>query len=227
VRGLQAATSVLVLLASAAALLGIARNRRLRDGWAFAAYLAAVLLLEGAVVLWPGRFFHWWFFLLKQAVYDVLKVGVAVELAHQAFRVYPAARATARRVLFGVLLGSTGLIALAAARADHWTGWQPPIVSGTIWLFTATAALVLWYRLPLHAWHRAILAGFTPYLLVFVTLLRVLETHEAKSAYAALGFLDSLAFLVVTVWWAVSAWRPYPERSVAPEVARRLRLEAV
>jgi hypothetical protein len=197
--------------ATLAAVTGVFARGRQRDCWSFAAYLVVVAACEGAVVFWPERFFAWWFFVTKQSLYDVLKVAVALELAHRTFRVFPGARATARRVVFTVLAASTVLIAASSALGSRWTAWQPPVVSATIWLFGATALLVVWYRLPLHAWHRAILAGFTPYLLVFVTLLSVLEKQGAR--YAALGLLDSIAYLGVMLYWALVAWRRPPREA--------------
>jgi hypothetical protein len=225
VQGLQTVTSVLFLLCAAAAVAGVVWNRRYRTCWSFAVYLVAALACEAAVVLWPQRFFHWWFFITKQAVYDILKVGIALELAHQAFLVFPGARAAGRRVVFAVLAASTALIGWSSIHLRTWTDWQPPVVSATIWLFAATAVVVLWYRLPLHAWHRAILLGLTPYSLVFVTLLSVLQKWGAREAYATLGLLDSIAFLAITAWWAVAAWRPYPEGRMAADLARRLGVE--
>jgi hypothetical protein len=225
VQGLQTATSVLFLICAAAAVSGVFRNRRYRACWSFAAYLVAVLACEAAVVLWPQRFFHWWFFITKQSAYDILKVGVALELAHHAFLVFPGARLAGRRVVFAVLAASTALIAWTSLHGRTWTDWQPAVVSATIWLFASTAAVVLWYRLPLHAWHRAILLGLTPYQLVFVTLLSVLQKWGAREAYATLGLLDSIAFLVMTAWWAVAAWRPYQEPPMSAGMARRLGLD--
>ena len=39
---------------------------------------------------------------------------------------------------------------------------QPRILNGTIWVFTSQAALILWYRLPVDSFHKAILIGFIP-----------------------------------------------------------------
>jgi hypothetical protein len=207
IRSVQLVVSYLSLVSTLAAVAGVFVRGRQRDCWSFATYLVVVSACEGAIAFWPERFFQWWFFVTKESLYNVLKIAVALELAHRAFHVFPGARATARRVVFTVLAASTVLIGASSALSSDWTDWQPPVVSATIWLFGATATLVVWYRLPLHMWHRAILAGFAPYLLVFVTLLSVLEKQGALTAYAALGLLDSIAYLAVMVCWAFVAWR--------------------
>ena len=39
---------------------------------------------------------------------------------------------------------------------------QPRILNGTIWVFTSQAALILWYRLPVDSFRKAILIGLIP-----------------------------------------------------------------
>ena len=55
--------------------------------------------------------------------------------------------------------------------------WQPGVATAALWLLTATALLVVWYQVPVHDWQRAIMLGLAPYLLVFVTLIGLLQRH--------------------------------------------------
>ena len=120
---------VLILLTLA----GILTRRRAAMCWSFVAYLSAILVGNSLVSFWPHRFFDAWFWFAQQALYDALKMAIAVELAYRTFQAFPAAQATARRVLFGLLiLTSLALVGfhrpfLAAAR--HSTA--PPCSNGS------------------------------------------------------------------------------------------------
>src|SRR5215470_9563969 len=81
-------------------IVGILIQRRQQLCYSFLAYLVAIFTGNCLVTFWPDRFFAGWFWMLKQAVYDVAKLAVALELAQSAFRAFPGARATARFVLF-------------------------------------------------------------------------------------------------------------------------------
>ena len=182
----------------AAAVLGIRRLRRSRSS-----------LGNSLVTLWPARFYNASFWVLKQGVYDVLKMALALELAWRAFGAFPGAWRTARRG------------AARPARAQHGSAvprWRSPSIllsdavgvaaergDGGLWLLTATALLVVWYQVPIHDFQRAIMLGLAPYLLVFVTLLDLLRRHGWK-VRAEVGLADSLAYMGV-VFWVWAAWR--------------------
>ena len=87
--------------------------------------------------------------------------------------------------------------------------WQPSVATAALWLLTATALLVVWYQVPVHDWQRAIMLGLAPYLLVFVTLLDLLQRH-GWTARAEVGIVDSVAYLALVVFWAWAAWRRDP-----------------
>src|SRR5262249_4486389 len=150
----------------------------------FTTYLLLILTCNSLSTFWPETFYTQWFWILKQGLYDAMKMGIAAELAFRVFQAFPTAQATARRVLFALLAGT----ALSVVRVPHIGGgdspnaygaaameWEPRVLTGTIWLLNGLALLVIWYRAPLHAYHKAILLGFVPYLLVFTTLLSFLK----------------------------------------------------
>jgi hypothetical protein len=89
---------------------------------------------------------------------------------------------------------------------------------------TATAVLVVWYRLPVHAFQRAILMGFTSYLLVFTTVLNILRAH-GFDLRQQLNLVDTFAYAGVMAWWAYATWRADEKFAVAPQVLHRLQLE--
>jgi hypothetical protein len=217
------AVKVLVLFT----IVGILLQRRQRLCYSFLAYLVAILTGNCLVTFWPDRFFAEWFWMLKQAVYDVAKLAVALELADSAFRAFPGARATARFVLFCILVATTTAIigvSTSASFSEVVGEWHPRILSGTIWLLTATAVLVVWYRLPVHAFQRAILLGFTSYLLVFTTALNVLR-DRGWDIRPWVNTIDGLAYAGVMAWWAYATWRADEKLALAPQMLRRMQLE--
>ena len=208
-------------------IVGILVQRRQHLCWSFLAYLMAILTGNCLVTFWPDLFYAKWFWMLKQAVYDLAKLAVALDLAHSAFRAFPGARATARFFLLCILSVTALAVIGISASAPYSvavTEWHPRILSGTIWLMTATAVLVVWYRLPVHAFQRAILLGFTSYLLVFTTALNVLR-GQGWELRPWVNTIDSLAYAAVMGWWAYATWRADEKLALAPHMLRQLQLE--
>jgi hypothetical protein len=214
---LQVALSHAVKLALIAVLTGLLVRGRARLCWSFAGYLVAILVGNSLASLWPSRFYTPQFWVLKQAVYDALKVAVALELAWRAFEAFPGALHTARRALL-VLLGTSTLVLGAltppSSYATLWD-WQPGSATAALWLLTATALLVVWYQVPVHDWQRAIMLGLAPYLLVFVIVLDLLRRRGWTSFQATAGVVDSLAYLCVLAFWTWAAWRDDPSPPLA------------
>ena len=216
-----------VRLAVLAALAGIVARKRYRVGWSFPAYLLLILVFNTLVTFWPQRFYVRSFWMIQQTAYDVAKLAVAIELAVRAFGAFPGARATAR-VVFSVILVVTtaGIATLSADAGSDWQlEWHYRIISGTIWLMAATGLLVVRYHLPVHPYHRAILLGFVPYLLVFTTLLNVLQHYGSTWLYFINAF-DGTAYLLFALWWTYSSWRRDEEVVDIRELTRRFRKEA-
>jgi hypothetical protein len=132
----------------------------------------------------------------------------------------------ARRWTTLLLVASTALIVLGPSRAYYtMPEWQPRILLGITWLLTLLAVIALWYRLPVHVWHRALLLGFSTYLLVFTVLLQILRMH-GWAPRPWVGLADGGAYLMLTCWWAFSAWRHEPlPAEVSVAVAHRLGLK--
>ena len=208
----QAGVALVVRLLLLAVLTGMLWRGKVRYCWAFAAYVLAALLGNTLVSLWPDRFFNPSFWMFKQGVYDVLKVAIALELAWRSFGAFPGALRTARRVLLALLAVSTLAIVWLGSPSSYETlwEWQPPVATAALWLLTVTALMVVWYQVPVNGWQRAIMLGLAPYLLVFVSLLGVLERRGWALAGEFFATAETLAYLALVAFWAWAAWRREP-----------------
>jgi hypothetical protein len=159
-------------------------------------------------------------YMLLQVVSASLRFGVALELTYRIFGAFPAAKVTARRVLF-VLLVATAVTALATVSPNATdtrihSEVVPRMASAAIWMLTALAVLVLWYRLPLAPLPRAILMWFAPYLLLFTIGMSLLFDPALQHFRVWVGYLDPLAFFILTNYWLRVAWRTAPESALLP-----------
>jgi hypothetical protein len=202
------------LLLLAACLAGLFVRRRQALCVSFTLYLAAVLLSDTLVLLWPDRYHIWEFWVLKESVHNLLKFGIALELTVRTFRAFPAARNTATGLVLTVLVltwlsvGATPDIEVAQPR-ELAVSLQPYVLAGTLWLFLAISALILWYRLPVVPLHKALLLGFVPYLLVFTVAINLLRA-SGGNARAVAGYTKTVAYQLLLAYWVYSAWRRWP-----------------
>ncbi len=209
--------AVLIVLALA----GLLVHRRYRLSWAFGAYLLAVLLGNRLPQLWPERFFTPRFWNAKELAYAVLKVGIAVELGVLTFARFP----RARRIFLG-LVAALVAVALVVQLApsipqagEAWASYVNPRGQACVlWFLAGMLALVRYYRVPLHPFHRTLLLGFGLYLGMYVGALSVLRARGAE-AYTFYSALDPAAYAATMGIWAWACWRRAPEMS---EVARSL-----
>lgn len=219
-----------VIAALAVALGGVIVRRRVSECWMFPVYLAVVLGCESAVSLWPERFFVWSAYVVRQWTYDVCLLGVAFELARRAFMAFPGARATARPVFLAIL--TITAISIFAATPAGTRGnasfyitailtIEPRLLNATIWLFVATARLVIFFHLPVSDWHRAISLGFAGYLVLSVTGLNLLRSF-GWDIRPWISFWDGSAYLALCAWFAVAAWQKAEARAVVPISVHRL-----
>lgn len=206
------------------ALAGILTRRRAHLCWSFFGYLAAILACNSLVSFWPEHFFKPWFWILQHGLYDALKMGIAVELAFRTFQAFPRAKVTARRVLFGLLL-VTSVALIGIPTTSNYSvvvlEWQPRVLTGTIWLMNGLAILITWYRVPVHPYHKAVLLGFVPYLLIFTTLLSLLR----EGGWGMLPYIqvaEPVAYLALVGFWAYAAWRPETRPEASPAVVQLL-----
>src|SRR6266542_856819 len=91
---------------------------------------------------------------------------------------------------------------------------QPRVLNGTVWLFTGMAVLILWYRLPVDTFHKAILTGFVPYLLIFTIGLNALDSY-GWNIRDLINYVLPTAYLLLLAYWAWAAWAPLAVPAVA------------
>jgi len=208
------------------ALVGIVWRGRAHLCWSFVAYLITVIVSNSLFTFWPETFLKAWFWILQEGIFGALNMAIAVELGFRIFQAFPAAQATARRLLFVLLVAtSAALIGLpvipsAAGMGDVVLDWQSRVLTGTIWLMNGLALLITWYRVPVHSYHKAILLGFVPYLLVFTTMLTLVRQNEWL--LRAIQSADPAAYMLLTAFWTWSAWKPETQPDVSAAVIRWL-----
>ncbi|HEY7921954.1 MAG TPA: hypothetical protein VII62_02155 [Vicinamibacteria bacterium] len=208
-----------------ALLIAMAMRGRLGLCWSLTLYVVATLVGNSLATFWPQRFFNYNFWVLKQGVYDSLKIAVAIELAWRAFSAFPGAWRIARVVIGVLLVAST--LAVVWFTPRHWTyaqvwEWQPAVVTAGVWLLTAVALMVVLYQIPIGDWQRAIVLGFAPYMLASVTLMNLLE-RRGWQVKQQVALLDSVAFVGLILFWTHAAWRQEePEREGEPVPVRSI-----
>ena len=211
------------LTAAALALAGLFLRGHVRICRCFAAYLASMVVLSSLTALWPAIFWTWPAYLFRQGFYDVLKIGTALELGYWAFLGFPGAAQTARVIVLLFLVATLAAI-LALPNQAEASGYlladvRTRLEVGTAWIFTALAALVRWYRVPLNRLHRTLIVSFTAYLLVFGTAMKLAGDLPVMRGLAA---VESLAYTAVCFWWAWEAWRPARSPEADPAVVALL-----
>lgn len=206
-------TAVLLII------VGLLIRKRGHLCWSFVAYLGAILVGNSLASFWPERFLTQSFYILKSSVYNILKLCVAAELTYHVFRSFPGALARARMVLAPILaLVAVGIISVptGADYQDIVTRYNPQVQTGVIWLLSATAVLAVWFNIPLHFLHRAVLLGFSSYLIVFATLDNILRSFGFRRMLDLINMVDAYAYLALVGWWAFTAWRSDEAYEVAP-----------
>jgi hypothetical protein len=225
----QFVVALAVKIGLAAVLVGMLRRGLYRRCWSLLVYLLAMLIYTGieltgvmfydvAGLEWPRWFWSWEFWNFQQTTYEILNMAVAVELGVRVVAAFPGTWRLTRGLLGAALFTTTAAVTLSGA-PQH-----PLLATGAIWLFAAVSLVVVLFNLPLHAWYRALLSGFVPYLFVFSTLTSIF-TRRGYELAETLGKIDQVAFLVLIGWLAYAAWRAEENvRDVSPAVLQRLGL---
>lgn len=215
-------------------LTGLFVRGRYRVCYLFVPYLLVVLGADLLLLLGPKSveadgilmsllgakgFYSRTFWFIKELSINLLRFGVALELAYRTFRAFPGARSTARGVLLlliGITLASVLVVTPQVSavntddRIEQLVGrLQPRVLNGTVWLLTGIAAVVVWYRLPVDRFHKAILTGLVPYLLVFTIGLSAIETNKwSQGIVENVNHVHTVAFQLLLAFWAWAAWAP-------------------
>lgn len=217
-------------LAMIAILAGLVARHRAHLCWSFVAYLVTGLVWNSLVSFWPEQFFRLWFYSLMIDLINALKLAIAAELTYRTFRAFPGAAARVRILLapvFFVPVLFMSKVPAGASYQDIVQIYQPQLQTGVIWIITAITLLIAWYRVPVHAMHRAILIGFAAYLLIFTTLLNVLRDFGFENLRSFINMADGYAYVLLLCWWAYASWVPARRPVLALDVLKRLQLETV
>jgi hypothetical protein len=217
-------------LAIIAILVGLFVRHRAHLCWSFVAYLVTTLVCNSLMSFWPEQFFRLWFYSLMQDLLNALKLAIAAELTYRTFRAFPGAAARVRILLAPIFLVPVLFVSNVPAGASYQEIVQihlPQLQTGVIWIITAITLLIAWYRVPVHAMHRAILIGFAAYLLIFTTLLNVLRDYGFENLRSFINMADGYAYVLLLCSWAYAAWVPARRPVLALDVLKRLQLETV
>ncbi len=213
-----------------AILVGLFARRRAHLCWSFVAYLVTTLVCNSLMSFWPEQFYRLWFYSLMQDLLQAMKLAVAAELTYRTFRAFPGAAARVRVLLapvFFVPVLFASKVPPGASYQDIIQIYQPQLQTAVIWIITAITLLIAWYRVPVHAVHRAILIGFAAYLLIFTTLLNVLRDFGFENLRNFIGVADGYAYILLLGWWAYASWVPARRPVLSLDVLKRLQLETV
>jgi len=196
------------------AVAGLTVRGRWRLSLFFAASLVWVLVREILFIFWWERFFFARFWLIFQSVHDLLRFGIALEVAWRTFGAFPGAAAAAKKtavLVLGLTAVSVASLPLANPGSTVYetavTTFHPRLSDGAIWLMAAILAIAKWYRVPVHRFHAAVLTSLTLYLLFFTWVLRLYVGRDYEATRHYVNVLDPIGFLLVTCWWVHVAWR--------------------
>jgi hypothetical protein len=216
---LQAIVGHLVTFLLWVVLAGILYRKRYREWIFFPVFVFSIAILGVLYALWPERFRVPEVWMAKEAVHHVFRVAMAVELGIRTFRAFPGAMATLRRVVFVLIAITIAVVVFQAPSALHYTTFigefQPRMLAAAIWLFTAIAILILWYRLPVSRFQKAIVLSyvlFLPILAVYMNLWPALSGRRRD----LVGYLYQAAFLAVVSSWVYFCWRRDPPPKADP-----------
>lgn len=220
---LQTTIAVLGLITMSVLLTGLVWRRRYDVAYTFTFYLLVVFVTELLTFAWPDTFYRRSFYLQKENVINALRFAVALELMYRTFSAFPSAHRTARAV-FLALVTATLVVVMAATgeQPDAYTlvnKVQPRVISASVWLFTALAALILWYRLPVDSLHKSILLGWVPYLLIFSAALNYVG-EKGPDLIPLTNYVHTAAYLGLLGYWARAAWAPVGVRVTAAAPAK-------
>jgi hypothetical protein len=184
-------------------------RRKHRYCYWFAAYVAAQASVSIVASLWPAIYGSWNDFADKETLYAALRILILAELAMLIFRTLPRARKRVHAVLLFTLL----LLAVVLQRPYDTSSpsvFAREITSRfsyvTAWGLIGLLLLVVWYRLPLHPFHKAILHGMLWLLLIYFGAVYSARAIGAVTA----GNIYNTAQMVILALWICAAWASDP-----------------
>ncbi len=211
------------LVLMTALLIGLLARGGARVCPSFAVYAAAVLLTNLPLIVKP-QLYGWEFYLAGEVAHALLKLVLAGELGWRMFAHLPGARASLAAGLLLVVTLTLAAVLLAPLGAQPHVVAQTALarlLHGTAWIFGALLAAKLYYRIPVHPLHQAILRGFVPFLLTFTVALGLFETFGWDVRLPA-SYAYTTTYMAMLVYWNLVAWRRPELPDALPEVVRKL-----
>ena len=215
------ALPILALMGLVAA--GLVVRGRVGLCWSFAAYLLVILVTGTMAMSRPDPFTGYPFWSQKETALFVMKVLIAFEIGVRNLSIFPRARVRVGLVFVGVLLATAVAVWAVPYGGDGYAVLvgmlSPRQQAGALWLFAVVGAAAVWYRVPLHPLHRAILAGLASYLAIGTLILTFVGRFKPpESTLRWFVVADAAAFLAVLSLWTWVAWKPL--RAPSPIVAK-------
>lgn len=202
------------MLGMALTVAGLFARGRWRLSTFFPAYVLSILVAETLINRWPERFWTTEFWVIKQAVFDALKLGLVLEIGWRTFHPFPGAEAAQRRgvlVILVIIAGAVLTIPLPEFRygwaTAHLARLSPTLLNGTIWLVGVMLALARWYRVPVHPFYGGVMGSLVAYMVVLGGLLTFMGRYGLDAIRSAFGWIDPPAFFLVCCWWVYLAWQ--------------------
>jgi hypothetical protein len=218
--------TVLLFLASlliGATILGTVRRGRFRLCRMFLLFLVTVFVTDVLPEFWPETFYNQDFWLVRESLHNVMRFAAALELAYFAFRSFPGARSTSRSLLLLLLTTTLASVLGASWGFASLPVWeeiigqiQLPQLIGVVWLLMGIAVLILWYRLPVDRFHKAILLGWIPYLLIFSAGLKIAVLYDWETSIPWVNYVTTGAYFLLLTYLARAAWAPAGAHVRAP-----------
>ena len=185
-------------------------RRKHRYSYAFASYVAVQALVNVMGSLWRAFSRTWSDWADKETLYGLLRILILFELTALIFRALPRARRRAQALLLLTVL----LLAVVLQRSHDTTslyaiarGIAASFSYVTVWGLIALLVMIVWYRLPLHPFHKAILHGLLWLLLVYFG-----AVYSARAIGGpAAGDIFNTAQIGILALWLCAAWKRDPE----------------
>jgi hypothetical protein len=173
-------------------------------------YLLAQLAVNVSATAWPALSLNWDVWLAKEILYSLLRLSILAELGLLIFRTLPRARTRVH-----ILLSLTALFLAVTLPLPYDSVTPYPIARDiisrfhyvTAWGLIALLGLAVWYHLPLHAFHKALLHGQLWLMLVHIGILFAaprIGTLVASHIYHVVQ-------LVILAVWIRVAWLRDPK----------------
>jgi hypothetical protein len=177
--------------------------------YSFGLYVTLQATLNASAFVWPAFYASWSVWVSKETLYALVRLSILAELSTLIFRTLPRARTRAYALLSIAALVLLVVLSLPYDTTSAYT-LAKNVISRfhyvTAWGLIALLALVLWYRLPLHSFHKAILHGLLWLLLVHISI--VFAAPQAGSLLASHVF--HVVQLGIIGMWLWAAWAREP-----------------